>query len=235
MDIEISLIIPAYNEELRIERTIISYITKFKEHFKNFEIIIVLNGCRDNTLEVVKEIKKKYPDNVKYENFEEAIGKGGAIIEGLKKSRGEVVGFVDADEAFDANEIIKLIHGLESTDCVIASKWKDKSFTQVTEPFTRKFFSRGWNLLVRTSLGLKFKDTQAGAKFFKKEVKESMGYDFICKHFAFDAELLLKIKEKGFEIREVYTPSKHMAGSTFKMKHSFKMFTDLVKVWRAKH
>lgn len=231
---ELSLIIPAYNEELRIEGTIISYVTKLKEHFKNFEILIILNGCKDNTLEVVKEIQKKYPEYIKYKNFEEAIGKGGAIIEGLKISKGELIGFVDADDAFDIQEIIKLIQFLDSNDCVIASKWKDKSFTEVTEPFTRKFFSRGWNILARTLLDLKFKDTQAGAKFFKKKVKDAIGNNFICKQFAFDAELLFKMKEKKFKIIELYIPSKHMEGSTFKLKYSLQMFTDLMRIWRSR-
>lgn len=231
---ELSLIIPAYNEELRIERTIISYVTKLREHFKEFEILIILNGCRDNTLQVVQELQKKYPENVRYRNYEEALGKGGAIIEGLKCSQGEVIGFVDADDAFEIKEIIKLVKLLDESDCVIASKWKDKSFSEVSEPFTRKFFSRGWNLLVRIFLDLNFRDTQAGAKFLKKNVKEAISSDFICRYFAFDAELLLKIKEKGFAIKEVYVPSKHMEGSTFKLKYSFQMFTDLLKVWRSK-
>jgi len=231
---ELSLIIPAYNEELRIERTIISYVTNLKERFKDFEILVILNGCKDNTLEVVKELQKKYPEYVKYKNYEEAIGKGGAIVEGLKISQGDIIGFVDADDAFDVQEIIKIIGLLDENDCVIASKWKDKSFTKVTEPFTRKFFSRGWNLLVRTTLGLNFKDTQAGAKFFKKKVKDAIGDNFICKQFAFDAELLFKIKEKNFKIIELYIHSKHMEGSTFKLKYSLQMFTDLMRIWRSR-
>lgn len=229
---ELSLIIPAYNEELRIERTVISYVTKLKKHFKNFEIIIVLNGCKDNTLDVVKELQKKYPNHIKYQNFKEELGKGGAIIEGLKHNHGNVIGFVDADEAFEAEEIVKLINLTSSNDCVIASKWKNKSFTEVTEPFTRKFLSRGWNVLVRMLLNLNFNDTQAGAKFFKKKIKGAINIDFICKHFAFDAELLFKIKEKGFTIKEVYIPSRHVEGSTFKLKNSFQMFSDLLKVWK---
>lgn len=228
---EISLIIPAYNEELRIERTIISYVTSLKERFKDFEILVILNGCRDNTLEVVQELQKKYPKYIRYKNYEEAIGKGGAIIEGLKYSQGGIIGFIDADDAFDVKEIIKLVKLLKFHDCVIASKWQNKSFIGVTEPFTRKFFSRGWNLLVRIFLGLNFNDTQAGAKFLRKNVKDAIGYDFICKQFAFDAEFLSKIKRKGFHIKEIYIPSKHIKGSTFKLKYSFQMFFDLMKVW----
>lgn len=231
---ELSLIIPAYNEELRIRKTIINYITNLQEKFKDFEILTILNGCKDNTLEVVKELQKKYPQYIKYKNYDQAIGKGGAIIEGLKYSQGNFVGFVDADDAFGVQEIIKLIELLEFNHCVIASKWKGISFLKVTEPLTRKFFSRGWNLLVRIFLGLNFKDTQSGAKFLRNEVKEAIGYDFICKHFAFDAELLWKIKEKRFDINEVYVPSRHIKGSTFKLKYSFQMFSDLIKLWRSK-
>lgn len=231
---ELSLIIPAYNEELRIERTIISYIKNLKEHFKDFEILVILNGCRDNTLEVIQELHKKYPQYLKYKNYEDAIGKGGAIIEGLKYSNGEHIGFVDADDAFDVNAIIKLVKLLDFNDCVIASKWKKISFLDVSEPFTRKFLSRGWNILVRVLLGLNFNDTQAGAKFLRKKVKNEIGYDFICTHFSFDAEFLFKIKQKGFRVKEIYIPSKHMEGSTFKLSNSFQMFNDLLKVWRSR-
>jgi len=227
-----SIIIPAYNEGLRIRRTIISYIKNFKEELKDFELIIILNGCTDNTLEIVKKLHEKYPSYIVYKNYEEALGKGGAIIEGLKISKGDIIGFVDADDAFRIKGIIKLITLTKSNDCVIASKWKGKSFIEVTEPPVRKFLSRGWNFLVRTFLNLKFKDTQAGAKFFKKEVNEKIGYDFISSHFAFDAELLYKIKSNNFQIKEVYIPSKHIEGSTFKLRHSFKMFKDLLKIWK---
>jgi len=231
---ELSLIIPAYNEELRIEKTVMSYVSNLRKDFKTFEILVVLNGCRDNSLEVMKKMQKEYPKYVRYKNYEEAIGKGGAIIKGLKHSKGDFIGFVDADDAFNVKEIIKLIKLLKVHDCVVASKWKGKSFFQVTEPVTRKFFSRGWNMLTRVMLGLRFEDTQAGAKFLRRKVVDKIGSEFICTNFAFDAELLFKIKENGFKVKEVYIPSKHMEGSTFQLKHSFNMFSDLVKVWRTK-
>ncbi len=232
--VEVSLIIPAYNEGLRIERTIISNIKNFQEHFKNFEILVILNGCKDNTLEVVQELQKRYPKYLKYKNYKEAIGKGGAIVKGLKYCKGNIIGFVDADDAFESKNLIKLIKSLKNCDCIIASKWKNHSFMEVNEPFMRKVFSRGWNILVRIFLGLNFKDTQAGAKFFTKQVKDNIGSNFICNHFAFDAELLFKIKNHNFKIKEVYVPSKHVEGSTFKLQYSFQMFNDLMKLWRSR-
>jgi glycosyltransferase involved in cell wall biosynthesis len=231
---QLSLIIPAYNEEHRIKSTILNYENKLREKFKSYEIIIVLNGCSDNTLNIIKELQAKTP-KLKFINYEQPIGKGGAIIEGMKYADGAIVGFVDADDAFSIQGVIRLMEDVESgTDCVIASKWKNQSFRDVTEPNLRKVLSRGWNVLVRTLLGLNYEDTQAGAKFCNRKVVEGIGYDFISRDFTFDAELLYKIKKKRYRIKEVYVPSKHIKGSTFKIKHSIPMFTNLLKIWWSK-
>lgn len=228
---QVSLIIPAYNEGRRIRSTIVNYDNCLKERFKNYEIIIVLNGCKDNTLDIVKELQEKIT-KLKFINYKEPLGKGGAIIEGMKYAEGNIVGFVDADDAFNLRGVISLIENVDDgTDCVIASKWKNQRFKDVTEPLTRKALSRGWNYLVRIMLGLNYEDTQAGAKFCKDKVLESIGYNFVSKDFTFDAELLLKIKQKRYKIKEVFVPSKHTKGSTFKLRYSIPMFIKLVKVW----
>ncbi len=231
---KVSLIIPAYNEENRIRNTIINYDNCLKERFKNYEIIVVLNGCRDKTLSIVKELQQKTP-KLKFMNYEEPIGKGGAIIEGMRYAEGQIVGFVDADDAFNIHRIMGIIENVdEGTDCVIASKWKTQRFREVREPFTRKTLSRGWNYLVRIMLGLRYYDTQAGAKFCKKEVLEKIGYDFVSRDFTFDAELLHKIKQKKYKIKEVFVPSKHIRGSKFKLRYSAQMLIKLVRIWWSK-
>ena len=93
---KLSVVIPAYNEEKRIHRTLDSYAKFFSKKVKDFEIIVVLNNCNDNTLKIVKNFKNK---KIKYLNFKEAIGKGGAILEGFKVAKGDLIGFVDADMA----------------------------------------------------------------------------------------------------------------------------------------
>jgi glycosyltransferase involved in cell wall biosynthesis len=230
----LSLIIPAYNEEQRIGNTLINYDKNLRELYKNYEIIIVLNGCKDNTLKIVKDMQKDIT-RLRFINFENPIGKGGAIIEGMRYAEGEIVGFVDADDAFSIKGVIRMVQDVEDgADCVIASKWKNQRFRDVTEPTVRKALSRGWNMLVRVLLDLNYEDTQAGAKFCKRKVIEGIGFDFISKDFAFDAELIHKIKQKRFRIKEIYVPSKHMRGSTFKLRHSIAMFTNLMKIWWSK-
>ena len=226
---KISIIIPAYNEEKRIENT----LNNLLQVFEDAEILVVSNGSKDKTVEILEEWKNKNP-NLDYLAFSEKLGKGGAIAEGLKKVSGDWIGFIDADDAFDLNEIKKNLVNNRGFDCIISSKWKGKNIFQVNEPFLRKIMSRGWNVLVRFFLGLHYKDTQAGAKFFKKKVKEEMGLDFISKGFAFDVELLSKIKRKKFSISEVYILSKFVEGSTFSLKYCGDMFKDLIKIWWSK-
>src|SRR3989344_1999893 len=223
---KISIIVPAYNEGKRIESTLNSLFLTFPKE----EIIVVSNGSKDNTVEILKKWKEKN-SNLQYLEFTEKLGKGGAIIEGLKIAGGEIVGFIDADDAFDLNYIKNSLSRLSSYDCIIASKWKNKNIFQVNEPMLRKILSRGWNLLVRILINLNYYDTQAGAKFFKNIVKDKIGYNFISRGFAFDIELLHKIKKNNFKIKEIYVPSRFIEGSTFKLKHCKTMFKDLLKIW----
>jgi len=231
----LSLIIPAYNEGSRIEAALESYIRHFSKGFgKSFEVIAVLNGCIDDTSKVVAKLCKKY-SHLRLMEFKEALGKGGAILEGVKAAKGDVIGFVDADDAFETTALVRIAKMVEEgNDCIIASKWKEQRFSSVSEPFARKFMSRGWNLLVKGMFQLNYEDTQAGAKFFSKKVRDSISLGFICKDFSFDAELLWRIQSKGFRIREVYVPSRHMEGSTFRLSHSARMFRNLLKLWMSK-
>jgi|SRR3989344_5017582 len=222
----ISVIIPAYNEGKRIETTLNSVLKTFND----VEILIISNGSKDNTIEIAKKWKEKN-DNINYLDFPNKLGKGGAIIEGLKIAKGDVIGFIDADDAFDLEFLRASIEKYNIFDCIIASKWKERNFFRVNEPFLRKILSRGWNILTRLLLKLHYNDTQAGAKFFKKSVIGKIGYDFISKGFAFDIELLNRIKKNNFIIKEVYIPSKFVEGSTFRIKHCPNMLKDLLKVW----
>ena len=224
-----TLIIPAYNEEKRIKQTLSSIQKVFGD---GINVLVVSNGSRDRTVDILKEWKKNH-SNFNFLDFSEKLGKGGAIVKGLKEVKSKYAGFIDADDSFDLNSVKSIIDNFDS-DVVIASKWKDKDFFNVSEPFLRKLSSRGWNLLVRVLLGLKFRDTQAGAKFFKKSVFDSIDSDFICNGFSFDTELLFKFKEQKVKIKEVYVKTIHREGSTFAYKQVIPMFKDLVKLWWSK-
>src|SRR5258708_31635510 len=94
------LLIPAYNEEARIEPVLIEFAEYFEAHYPGkFQLVVVLNGCRDNTLGVVRRVAAEFPF-ISWEEFKDPIGKGGALIEGLKlTARADLIGYVDADGA----------------------------------------------------------------------------------------------------------------------------------------
>jgi glycosyltransferase involved in cell wall biosynthesis len=94
------LLIPAYNEESRIEPVLRDYARYFQQHFQGtLKLVVVLNGCRDNTLGVVQRVATEFP-SIGWLEFKEPIGKGGALIEGLKLApMGDLIGYVDADGA----------------------------------------------------------------------------------------------------------------------------------------
>lgn len=221
-----TIVIPAYNEEKRIGGTLNSLRNVFGE---DLNIIVVSNGSTDGTVKLLEDLKKKNK-NFEYYVFNEKLGKGGALVEGFKKTKSKYVGFIDADESFDLKFLKRVMTNFDK-DIIIASKWDGVNFSKVTEPTGRKIMSRCWNLLVRIFFGLDIKDTQAGAKFFKTECFEKIDSDFTCTGFAFDVELLYKFKKAGFSIYEMYMPSKHMEGSTFKFSYVMNMFNQLMKFY----
>ena len=224
---KLSIIIPAHNEEKRISRTFASIHHIFEG---DFEVIVVSNGSTDNTANVLEEAKKKYPYII-FMDFKEKLGKGGAILEGLKIAQGEIIGFLDADDAFDLEQVKVAIDNFsEEYDCFIASKWKNQKLFEIAEPFSRKIMSRGWNFLVKIILGLNFRDTQGGLKFLKRSAFEKIGNSFIGTGFEFDAELLWKLQKNHFKIKEIHIPNRFVQGSTFNTKYIPAMFLNMLKL-----
>lgn len=220
-----SIIVPAYNEEKNIKE----FLTEISRKFHDSEIIVVCNGCTDKTPEIVDSIKLP---NVKSIVLPEA-GKGAAILKGFEQAKYDYLGFVDADRAFRLEDIEKIIDELNNYDSVIASKWKDQKFSSVNWPLKRKIAGRSWNFLVKHLLKLDFEDTQAGVKFLRRSVYDAIDKNFISKGFEFDIELLLKIKNNGFRIKEIYTPVQNSKKSSFNLSHTPGMFFNLFKLMLA--
>jgi glycosyltransferase involved in cell wall biosynthesis len=162
----LSIVIPAFNEEKRILPTLNSYYNHFTviNPKRSLEIIVILNGCTDLTLDVVKKFAIGR-SGVHWIEYPERLGKGGAIIEGLKNSGGDQIAIIDADNMIVPEETAKLIDQLNDHDICIGWR-KSRSNGQ---PLTRKFASclvRKWTKWI---LRLPFHDTQCGAKVITKE------------------------------------------------------------------
>ena len=223
-DSNVSIIIPSFNEEKKISSTLQS----IRSYFKNSEIILVSDGSTDNTVKIAKKAEDL---NLKVIELKKRHGKGYAVITGLKASSKKIIGFIDADDAFEMKKIKEMILLIkeDQADCVIASKWKGKKFFEVKESFVRKLMSRIWNVLARFLFGLYFYDTQAGAKFLKRSVFENIE-KIISSGFEFDVELLWRIKRKGYKIVEIYVPYKTRNESKFRLYHSLKMPFSILKL-----
>jgi glycosyltransferase involved in cell wall biosynthesis len=206
MKTKLSIIIPAYRAEKYIARTLADYLNYYSS-FQNlgFELIVVTSGDSDRTSKIVNGYKRKYPYSIKHKNCNGCLGKGIAIVTGFKMARGDILAFVDADESTSPEEMYRIINKLKNCDGVIASRWLPGSRVVVKQPLVRRIASRGFNLLVRLLFGLKFKDTQCGAKVFKKSAIDKIIGELKTTGFVFDVELLHKLKKHGFVVREVQT------------------------------
>ena len=215
----ISVVIPAYNEEERIENSVLELYSYLDNNFNDFEIIVVTNGCRDRTPEIVEKLIDEYP-NIYHLNFKNEIGKGGAIIEGFKVARGDIVGFLDADGATHIKSVDTLLNFLinNGIDGVIASRWLPDAKRIGYDSKLRVIASRSFNILVKILFQLNFKDTQCGAKFFKKHAIKKVLPELGLTDWAFDVDLLYRMKKYGFKIVEVPVIWEHKDGSKFDLK-----------------
>ncbi len=229
----ISIVVPAYNEEGRIRGMLSDYCRYFSDKFNDFEFVVVING-NDKTLDIVREFAKKFPQ-VKYHYSEKRAGKGGAIIEGFKLSTGNFVGYVDADSSTKPEAFHDLIRPLEKYDGAIASRKLASSIFIKKEPFLQRFGSFGFNALLKFLFLLPFKDTQCGAKVFRRQVIDSILPELGVTEFAFDVDLVLRAWKKGFSIKEIPTAWEYKAGSTFDFSKWFwrlipNMFMSLMRL-----
>lgn len=201
---EISIIIPAYNEERRILRTLEDYYHTFSTHFgDNFELIVEMDGCSDNTPKIVKEFAKGKL-NVRVLEFPIRLGKGAGLREAFKIAEGKIVGFTDADGSTPPEEFLRLIKEIErGHDVVLGSRWLPESRVLIPQPLYRRILSRGFNILVRLLMGIDVRDTQCGAKVMRRKVVEMILNDLRVNGFSFDVEMLYLAKNYGFKILEV--------------------------------
>lgn len=225
-----SLVIPAHNEEARIGPT----LTRYAEVFSDSEVIVVLNGCTDLTKDVVIGVKRLY-QNLRLLEIPDPVGKGGAVRAGILVSRASVVGYVDADGSTPAEEMRRLFESLGESDCVIASRWLPASRIAVPQPFRRRIASRCFNAAVKLLFHLPFRDTQCGAKVFRKTALDEVLGEVETSNLAFDVDMLFQLKERGFVVHEEPTHWVDAAGSRVHLaKSSLRMLAALMRL-RLRH
>jgi glycosyltransferase involved in cell wall biosynthesis len=231
---KIAIIIPAYNEEKRIGKTLEEYSQFFeklrKEKILAYTLLIIINNTKDRTEEIVKEHQRKNRD-LEYLNFKQG-GKGFAIAEGFKealKKDFDLIGFVDADLATPPSAFYDLIRNIGNLDGLIASRWIRGSRVS-RRALKNRVLSTGFNFIVRSLFNFTYRDTQCGAKLFKRRVIEEIISDLSLTQWAFDINLLYSCKKKRFIVKEIPTLWEDKTGSKIKPSTPLQMLAGVIRL-----
>ena len=221
---KVSILMPAFNEENRIEQGITGIINLASTLGYDYEVIIIDDGSTDNT----RNVALKLADNphVKVIGYKQNQGKGNAINFGLKHAKGDYVVFMDSDMEIKPLEFKDYIKNLEHADIVIGSKRHPES--HVWTPYMRKFLSHGFNILIRLALGIRITDTQSGFKAFRREKLERIVRLMSVKRFAFDAELLAVAEL--LKMRIVELPVEINLSTRFSIRQIFRILVDVAGI-----
>ena len=207
--LELSIVVPAYNEADRIRPTLEEYAAHFTPIYGDgFEIVVVLNGCRDDTRGVVESVARE-AHQVRLIEFVRPLGKGGAIWEGFASARGRRLAFVDADNMVRAPEAEKLVRALDTHDVAIADRFSARG-GDAGQPLARKLIGQVSRLWVRWFLGLPYSDTQCGAKAFRAAAWRAVAPSIVERSWAFDLDALAHVHRLGFSVAEVQVRWHHV-------------------------
>ncbi len=208
------LLIPAYNEENRIGPVLRSFAEFFRSNYRGkFQLVVILNGCRDNTLGVVQSVAADFPE-VSGVEYSDPIGKGGALIEGLNMApRADLIGYVDADGATAPAAFLDLVRHADQADCVIGSRWVPGAVLHQMQSGRRRFASRAFHAIVQLLFRMNIRDTQCGAKLMHRAAVEKVQSSLCIADMAVDINLLYVLKRNGLKILEVPTVWTDKAGS----------------------
>jgi glycosyltransferase involved in cell wall biosynthesis len=234
-NMKLSIVIPAYNEENRIERTLRTYHQFFTEKNMPFELVVVLNGCKDNTIGVVERVRKDLVTNSMVIIDLPQAGKGLAIKAGFADAltrNNDLIGFVDADMATRPEAYYDLIANIGDNDGIIASRYMPGAQISPPRPAYKRYGSKLiYEPLLWLLFGLSYYDFQCGAKLFKRHVLEVVNPQLTVTQWGFDAELLYLCKKNNFTVIEIPTIWEDQAESKLTLKGGVRMLGSLFKVW----
>ncbi|GAC1658647.1 MAG: glycosyltransferase family 2 protein [Acidobacteriaceae bacterium] len=228
-----SIVIPAYNESQRLGPTLDKVLAFVAEQGWESEILVVNDGSKDNTVEIVNAYSQNYP-NVRLVQNPGNRGKGYAVKNGMLHANGDIMLMTDADLSSPIEECTKLFNAIEAgADVAIGSRWIDPSLQTVRQPWFRQIGGRGLNVLIRLILALRFKDTQCGFKAFSRSAAQQLFPLQQVERWGFDPELLFLAKRFGLQTDEVGV---HWANDERTKLHPFRdairILTDAVQVRR---
>jgi dolichyl-phosphate beta-glucosyltransferase len=229
---DLSIVIPAYNEELRLPHAVRDLGAFLDSYRLSAEVLVVQNGSRDATLQVATAAAAKDP-RLRVLDLEQRRGKGLAVRAGALQARGRLVLFCDADFSMPVDQIDRLVNALEQgADVAIASR-ELRGSRRIGEPPHRHLMGRVFNFVVRSLAVPGIEDTQCGFKGFRHEVAQDLFRRQRIDGWAFDVEILMLAQRRGYRITEVpitwvYDPASRVSPA----KDTLRMIGEILMIRR---
>jgi len=226
----LSMIVPAYEEETRILPTLLSVTLYLRELDPRFEVIVVDDGSRDATPEVVLAFAAAHPE-VRLVRLERNRGKGAAVRAGMQSARGAWLLMNDADGATPVTELERLLEAAAGgAAVVIGSRALHAPDVRIERHVARLVIGRVFAWLVRALVVPGIADTQCGFKLFRRDAAQRIFGEQRLERYGFDVELLYLAHRAGFPIREVAVNWNHVAGSKVGLWSGLDGFADVFRV-----
>lgn len=225
---DLSIVIPAYNEERRLGGTLDGVVEYFEGRGISFEVVVVDDGSRDGT----RAVAEQRGGPVRVLPLQQNSGKGAAVRAGVMAARGRRLLFTDADLSTPITEWPRFAAKLdEGFDVVIGSRGLPDSNIVVRQPWYRERMGRIFNWMLRRLLPLRFRDTQCGFKAFAAPAARALFGASRTNGFAFDAEILFLADRAGYRIEQLAVTWRNSADSRVSpIRHSAQMIRDLVRI-----
>jgi uncharacterized protein (TIRG00374 family) len=203
MSVEVSVVLPAYNEERTIESTVHTTLATLAEFLPDdsYEVIVAEDGCEDRTPEIADRLAAE-DDRVRHFHSDERLGRGGALERAFAASEGGTLVYFDTDLATDMKHLEELVEPIRSGEYDVAtgSRWMPENVAD--RPAKRGVPSRGFNTLTRLFLRSDLRDHQCGFKAFDREALFGILPDVADDHWFWDTEVLVRAQRKGYRVKE---------------------------------
>jgi dolichyl-phosphate beta-glucosyltransferase len=234
--LDLSIVIPAFNEQQRLPRALDRILTYLNAHSQGSEILVVDDGSTDDTAKIVQSYSEKYPCLRLVSNGHNR-GKGFSVRHGVLEARGEIVLFTDADLSTPIEEADKLLPELfeKGYDMAIGSRAVNRDLIEVHQSAFREQAGILFNRVVRWIVGIDFADTQCGFKAFRRERAKIVFEQQRIERFGFDPEILFLAKRHGLRVAEIPVRWSHdEATKVSVLSDGIRMFLELIVIrWNA--
>ena len=227
---ELSVFLPTYNESENLPKVVENVVQSASKYAKDWELIIVNDGSKDNTQEIAESYSKK-DDRIKVITHKVNLGYGASLKTGLYNSKYSWIAFIDSDGQFDFGEVGNFVKKQEETNAdLVIGYYKKRKVS-----FVKKITSKAWEAVVFIFFGLKVRDIDCGFKLISKKVVEGISKLESERGAFISSELLIKAKKKGFKIVEIpvtHYPRTKGVGTGRNINVIIKSFIDLFELWR---